>query len=262
MKEPSTAREVHVYQSGVLSPKEDLVAGEEPLQITLDGCPIAIVMRTPGADLELVTGFLVTEGIISQLSELSRIDLESKPNHALVFTSLSHDPSQHQRQLYSASSCGICGKASIESVHRQIPLIETELKLSPEVILKAPDTLRAAQKTFTQTGGLHAAGFFSPEGQLRLLHEDVGRHNAIDKVIGDAIRQSIPLREGFLQVSGRVSFEVTQKALVAQIPVITAISAPSSLAIEFAEASFQTLIGFMKKDRMNVYTHPSRLLSH
>lgn len=243
----------------------DLVAVEEPLQITVDGAPIAVVMRTVADDKDLVLGFLITEGIIKSVNDVSRIDLEQKKNHALVFLGddVVVDVASLQRNIYSASSCGICGKASIEEVFLKAELIDSEVEIAAEILLSAPDVLRDAQQTFDSTGGLHAAGLFSESGELLILKEDVGRHNAIDKVIGSALKNkglNIDLNRCFLQVSGRVSFEVVQKALMAGIPIVSAISAPTSLAITFAEDSRMTLIGFMRGERMNVYAGSQRLI--
>lgn len=256
--------EIIRYQGGDVEELLDAVAVEEPLQITVDGTPIAVVMRTVADDGDLVLGFLITEGIVKSLNDISRIDLEQKKNHALVFLKddVVIDIGSLQRNIYSASSCGICGKASIEEVFLKAPKLSDEMKVSKNRLLQAPECLRAAQQTFDTTGGLHAAGLFSCDGELLVLREDVGRHNAIDKVIGSALKSdaSIDLSNCFLQVSGRVSFEVVQKALMAGIPVVAAISAPTSLAITFAKESGLTLIGFMRGEKMNVYSGDHRVI--
>ncbi|MEJ6570728.1 MAG: formate dehydrogenase accessory sulfurtransferase FdhD [Akkermansiaceae bacterium] len=240
----------------------DHVAREEPLQITVDGTPVAVVMRTPGHDEDLVKGFLLTEGLITSLDDVTRIDLENKQNHAYVFLAddVVLDHARLSRNLFSASSCGICGKASIEAIQQNAPPIESRFKISSDVILDLPDALRAAQEVFSNTGGLHAAALVTADGEILILREDVGRHNAIDKVIGWATEQEIDLTETLLQVSGRVSFEVMQKALVARIPIVSAISAPSSLAVEFARESDQTLIGFLRPPKFNIYSSPERIV--
>lgn len=240
----------------------DQVADEEPLQITVDGFPVAVVMRTPGSDLDLVRGFLLTEGFLTDLSQLARVDLEQKENHALVFLAegVEFDRAKLSRNLFSASSCGICGKASIETIRQQHEAVGDGFRISQEVLLTFPDQMRAAQDTFEQTGGIHAAALFDGEGQLLVLREDVGRHNAIDKVIGWAARETIERSETVLQVSGRVSFEVMQKALAAGIPIVSAISAPSSLAVEFARESNQTLIGFLRPPTFNLYSGSQRIV--
>lgn len=251
------------YVEGQVEELTDAVAIEEPLQITLDGFPIAVVMRTVADDHFLVIGFLITEGIVDSIDSISRIDLEQKKNHALVFLKddVEVDLNSLKRNIYSASSCGICGKASIDEVFLKAGKLESDLCLSREVVFQAPVKLRSAQQTFDATGGLHAAGLFSKEGELLILKEDVGRHNAIDKVIGAALsaEQQPDLSQCFLQVSGRVSFEVVQKALMAGIPVVTAISAPTSLAVTFAKESNMTLIGFMRQQKLNVYAGAERL---
>lgn len=235
------------------SEKEERVAVEEPLQVTLDGHPLAVVMRTPGDDEDLVRGFLVSEGILPDPGGVRRMEIEE--NHARVFLhdETDFDPASLRRNLFSASSCGICGKASIESVFAHFDPLDEPVRFSAEALLGAPERLRERQRTFDRTGGLHAAGFFDRAGELVVLREDVGRHNAVDKVIGHALEQGPDLASGFLLVSGRVSFEIMQKALGARLPLVAAISAPSSLAIEFAERSGQTLIGFLRPPRFNVY---------
>lgn len=234
----------------------DRLAVEEPMQITVDGCPIAVVMRTPGHDADLVRGFLLTEGILSSLNLVSRIDLEQKQNHALVFLKdeAEVDYEKQRRNLYSASSCGICGKASIESIRQDLPRLETSFPVKKEVLLSLPGKMRETQETFEKTGGLHAAALFSADGVLMVLREDVGRHNAIDKAIGWAAAEGVDFSKAILQVSGRVSFEVMQKSHAVGIPVVSAISAPTSLAVDFAKESGQTLIGFLRPPSYNVYS--------
>ncbi|GAA5479257.1 formate dehydrogenase accessory sulfurtransferase FdhD [Haloferula helveola] len=233
--------------------KEERVAVEEPLQITLDGHPVAVVMRTPGHDADLVRGFLVTEGIVASPAVVRKI--EHRDNHALVFLDdeADFDPASLRRNLFSASSCGICGKASIEGVFSHFEPLREIAPFSNSSLLGAPEKLRAAQPTFDVTGGLHAAALFDRAGQMLALREDVGRHNAVDKVIGHALAGELPMEDGFLMVSGRVSFEILQKALGARIPLVAAISAPSSLAIEFAGRSGQTLVAFLRPPKFNVY---------
>ncbi len=239
----------------------DCVASEEPLQITVDGTPVAVVMRTPGHDEDLVKGFLLTEGLVNSLDEVLRVDLEIKQNHALVFLAddVVLDHQSLSRNLYSASSCGICGKASIEAIQQNAPPIESGFMMPVKTVMGLPDTLRAEQEVFANTGGLHAAALFSEDGKLLVLREDVGRHNAVDKVIGWAAKEKIDRADTLLQVSGRVSFEVVQKALVARIPVVSAISAPSSLAVDFARESGQTLIGFLRPPKFNIYSGDERI---
>ena len=262
MPEESTEFEISKQVGDERQLVTDRVAGEEPLQITVDGTPVAVVMRTAGNDGELVRGFLLTEGLVTSLEDVRHIDLEAKQNHALVFLGddvvLDHE--RLSRNLYSASSCGICGKASIEAIQQDAPPIESDFSVSTATVLGLPDALRAEQEVFTNTGGLHAAALFAHDGQLLVLREDIGRHNAVDKVIGWAAGEKMDLAETLLQVSGRVSFEVMQKALVARIPVVSAISAPSSLAVEFARESGQTLIGFLRPPKFNIYSAPDRIV--
>lgn len=261
MPEQSQSYQIWKYSAGELSKVSDSVAREEPLQITVDGTPVAVVMRTPGCDADLVAGFLITEGLVDSTAEIRRIDLEQKKNHALAFLAdevvLDHE--KLSRNLFSASSCGICGKASIEAIHQQAAPVEVGFTMKADVILVLPKTLHEAQTTFQSTGGLHAAALVNDNGEILALREDVGRHNAIDKVIGWAAMENVDLSRTLLQVSGRVSFEVMQKALMARIPIVSAISAPSSLAVEFADQSGQTLIGFLRPPTMNVYSHPERI---
>jgi len=260
MREKSTEFEISKQVGEERHLVNDRVAGEEPLQITVDGTPVAVVMRTPGDDEDLVRGFLLTEGLVDSLDDVRHIDLEAKQNHALVFLAddvlLDHE--SLSRNLYSASSCGICGKASIEAIQQHAPPIESDFSISVATVLALPDALRAEQAVFENTGGLHAAALFSGDGQLLVLREDIGRHNAVDKVIGWAAGKA-DLTETVLQVSGRVSFEVMQKALVARIPVVSAISAPSSLAVDFARDSGQTLIGFLRPPKFNIYSGGERV---
>ncbi|MGJ8656182.1 MAG: formate dehydrogenase accessory sulfurtransferase FdhD [Akkermansiaceae bacterium] len=262
----SESVEIIKLRGGEAEEMVDLVAVEEPLQITVDGVPIAVVMRTVGDDADLVMGFLMTEGIIDDVGAVRRIDLEQKQNHALVFLEddVQVDLARLQRNLYSASSCGICGKASIDEVFLQIKVTEGasaggKFSISREALVEAPSRLKDSQDVFEQTGGLHAAGLFNGDGELLIIREDVGRHNAIDKVIGQALVSGVDLRQVALQLSGRVSFEVVQKALMVGIPLVSAISAPTSLAIDFAKRGDLTLVGFMRGERMNIYSGADRI---
>ncbi|MFC7337640.1 formate dehydrogenase accessory sulfurtransferase FdhD [Haloferula chungangensis] len=235
--------------------KTEHVVVEEPLQITLDGHPISVVMRTPGHDEDLVRGFLISEGILPSLEAIRRIDLDSKANHALVFLTddIQVDLAKLTRHVFSASSCGICGKASIDAITGNFPPLENPLRFPKEALLTAPDTLRAAQETFDTTGGLHAAALFDASGKMLAVREDIGRHNAVDKLIGHALSNRIDPAATMLLVSGRVSFEIMQKSLAARIPLVAAISAPSSLAVDFAEKANQTLVAFLRPPKFNVY---------
>lgn len=250
------------WHSGQESNRHDHLAIEEPLQIIVDGHPLAVMMRTPGHDEELTAGFLLTEGIIQSIRDLKRIDTTERPNHALVFLSdgVTLDRSRLTRHLFSASSCGLCGKATIDAITTNHPPLSFLSTFPVSSILQAPDQLRASQATFDETGGLHASALFDEDGTHLLTREDVGRHNALDKIIGRALLDGRDLGNCFLLLSGRVSFELMQKALAARIPLITAISAPSSLAVEFAQESNQTLIAFLRPPRFNIYTHKKRII--
>lgn len=225
------------------------------MQVIVDGRPLAVLMRTPGDDEILVMGFLLTEGIIDKADQVRRIDLEARDNHAMVFLIDDHqcDWERLTRHLFSASSCGLCGKATIDAILQSHPPIENRPTFDPEVIQKAPDVMRAAQANFDSSGGIHASGIFSKEGDLLIIHEDIGRHNALDKVIGEGLLKDINFSECFLLVSGRISFELMQKAVAARLPLVAGISAPSSLAISFAKTSGQSLIGFLRPPKMNIY---------
>lgn len=241
---------------GGVSQMTDRVAVEEPLEIRLDGHPVAVLMRTPGADLELLTGFLITEGILTSTSQLRKTDVRLDESRALAFLheGVDVDLAKLTRHLFTSSSCGLCGKATIETIFYDFPPLTHRLIVADSVLLAAPDLLRASQSAFETTGGLHAAGLFSASGELLVLHEDIGRHNAVDKVIGHGLLEQLDFSQTFLLVSGRVSFEIMQKALAARISVIAAISAPSSLAVDFAKKSGQTLIGFLRPPSYNIYT--------
>ncbi len=223
-------------------------------------------MRTPGHDRELAAGFLLTEGLIEKREEIIEIApcLESgAPENTLnVFLApaVEIDFDRLTRHVFASSSCGLCGKASIEAVHQHFPPVECTLKVSAKLLEQLPTRLRAAQATFARTGGLHAAAIFDTKGRLIVAREDVGRHNAVDKVVGHGFLEGLlPFDSHVLLVSGRASFEIVQKALAGRIPIICAISAPSSLAVEFARDSAQTIIGFLRDQRMNIYSHPERV---
>jgi FdhD protein len=248
--------------------RPDTVAAEEPLEIRLDGTPLAVTMRTPGHDFDLVHGFLATEGVITSPADIAAlrycdsVDAEGRNTYNVVDGVEAPDTAL-DRNFYTSSSCGVCGKASIDAIRTKTAydVAADALRLPLEVLLALPDRLRAAQEVFDKTGGLHAAGLFTAAGDLVALREDVGRHNAVDKVIGDGVREGrLPLAGHVLMVSGRASFELTQKAAMAGIPVLAAVSAPSSLAVELAREVGITLVGFLRGDGCNVYTHQERLL--
>lgn len=233
----------------------DHVAVEEPLEIRLDGHPVAVVMRTPCHDEELAAGFLVTEGIVSNVGQVRKIEPRPEENRVLVFLEdgVPVDLGRLTRHLFTGSSCGLCGKATLEAVFSEFPPVTRPMSVADAVLRDAPELLREAQGSFQTTGGLHAAGVFSGAGCLLVAREDIGRHNAVDKVVGHALLNDIDLAETFLLVSGRVSFEIMQKALAARIPAVAAISAPSSLAVEFAKKSGQSLVGFLRPPTFNRY---------
>jgi len=267
MQESKTVK-IQRWKEGGLQPTEsDAVATEEPLEIRVRGRSIAITMRTPGHDEELAAGFLVTENIIHHRQDVSEIahcregEAAQLGNTMNVFLTpeVDVDFGQLTRHFFASSSCGLCGKASIESVHQQFPPVENQFEVSAKMLASLPDKLRVAQPTFDQTGGLHAAGLFSMDGFLTVSREDVGRHNAVDKVIGNAFLDQVDLSQSILLVSGRASFEIMQKALAARIPIVAAVSAPSSLAVEFAQDSRQTLAGFVRGKTMNVYAGAQRV---
>jgi FdhD protein len=251
--------------------RADLLAVEEPLELRLDGELFVVTMRTPGHDVDLAHGLLHSEGVIASAADVvgARYCAGSGPDgvntyNVLDVTSAASaavpNPAE-RRQVLTTSACGICGTTSVDQVMRQSrhPL-DDDLRLDPAVILAAPDRLRAGQRTFAKTGGLHGAGLLGADGELSCVREDVGRHNAVDKVIGWALRAgALPLSDAVLVVSGRASYELTQKAVLAGIPMLVAVSAPSSLAVELAERAGLTLVGFVRGETMNVYTHPRRV---
>jgi FdhD protein len=254
---------------GVTHAAKDLVASEEPLEIRVRGQGIAITMRTPGHDAELAAGFLVSEGLLHKRSDVIEIapcqtgENSAAGNIINVFVppAVKFDLEKLTRHVFASSSCGLCGKASIESVHQHFPPVKSNVQLSNDILCRLPDRLRKGQETFSQTGGLHGSAIFNTNGELIVLREDVGRHNAVDKVVGWAfLNDTLPLNQHILMVSGRASFEIMQKALSANIPIVAAISAPSSLAVEFALESNQTLVGFLRDNSFNIYSHPERII--
>lgn len=261
-----TSRTIQRWR-GQGSPEEvsDELAVEEPLEIRVDTRSISVTMRTPGHDEELAIGFLVTEGILQrreQVQEVRRYPRNELGNVVDVFLTQETvvDFARLTRHVFATSSCGLCGKTSLEAVQGAFPPIVSGLPVSRATLLSLPGRMRAHQATFDRTGGLHAAALFSMEGELRVLREDIGRHNAVDKVIGHTLmRDAAELSRSLLLVSGRASFEILQKALAAGIPSVAAISAPSSLAVDFAQASGQLLVGFLRGDHFNVYAGAERI---
>ncbi|RJQ71012.1 formate dehydrogenase accessory sulfurtransferase FdhD [Pseudonocardiaceae bacterium YIM PH 21723] len=263
-------RKVLRLRGGVGTVRQDNLAAEEPLEIRVGGSPLSVTMRTPGADVELAHGFLLSEGIIGGREDVSiarycdGVDDQGRNTYNVLDIALADGvppPSPDiARNFYTTSSCGICGKAALDAVRTKTRHQPTGGRIDPAVLAELPDLLRAAQKVFDATGGLHAAGLFSSAGELLVVREDVGRHNAVDKVLGWAmLSDRVPLSDTILLVSGRASFELVQKAAMGGIPVLAAVSAPSSLAVELAAEQDITLIGFLRADTCNVYTGEHRL---
>jgi FdhD protein len=235
---------------------QDVVAVEEPLEIRINGVPVAVTMRTPGHDEELALGFALSEGLRPKDARLPD-DLAA---NTVELDAPGFDPARLARSFYTSSSCGVCGKGALEAVSVEAPRVTSELTVSAELIAVLPDRLRAAQPAFEATGGIHATGLFDEHGELLCLREDVGRHNALDKVIGWAFRGGLlPLDRSVLCVSGRLSFELVQKAAVAGCSLLVAVGAPSSLAVELAKDRGVTLCGFVRGGRLNVYSEPWRV---
>ncbi|MGW1805595.1 formate dehydrogenase accessory sulfurtransferase FdhD [Streptomyces sp. NPDC002078] len=265
-------RRVLRIRDGVPSARPDTLAAEEPMEIRAGGRPLTVTMRTPGDDFDLAAGFLAGEGVVHAAGDVTGIrycagatadggntynvvDVGLAPGVAVPGASL-------ERNFYTTSSCGLCGKASLDAVRMATTwsVAEDALRVGPELLASLPEKLRAAQKVFDSTGGLHAAGLFTADGELLCLREDVGRHNAVDKVLGHALRSDLlPLGGTLLMVSGRASFELVQKAVLAGIPLLAAVSAPSSLAVDLAAESGLTLVGFLRGTSMNVYAGAERL---
>ena len=262
---------INLDDAGEPRRRPDDLAAEEPLEIRVRKEPLAVTMRTPGQDIDLAMGFLLTEGVIRDAGDVVTAQLcagTDTPNtYNVVDVVLGPDvpppATDPTRNFYTTSSCGVCGKASIDAVRTKSRHVvgDDTMTVAARTLSGLPDRLRAAQRTFDRTGGLHAAGLFTADGELVVLREDVGRHNAVDKVIGWAVREGrLPLTGHVLLVSGRASFELTQKAWMAGIPVLAAVSAPSTLAAELADEAGMTLVGFLRGPSMNVYTSPERVI--
>ena len=268
-QQPTLTKKVARWRNFQPSLVEDELVVEEPLEIRIGGQSLVVVMRTPGHDFDLAAGFLYTEGLINCADDIGTIaycedvkqaDLQNIINVHLTNGWDAESQSGWQRNFHANASCGLCGKMTIESVKQEIPPIESQLRINQAILYQLSDQLRSAQSVFEATGGLHAAGLFNADGELEIIREDIGRHNAVDKVIGQALlADTFPLDEYVLMVSGRVSFEIVQKALFAQIPVVVAVSAGSSLAVDLAQESQMTLIGFMRGKSMTVYSRPDRI---
>jgi FdhD protein len=261
-------RVLRVPVGGTAEDRADLLAVEEPLEIRVDDEPLTVTMRTPGHDIDLAAGFLFTEGLLGSLDEVHEIRMcdpnvaavTAKPGRLLRYQQA--DAPGAARRFLTTSACGVCGKDSIEAIRIRstFDVAADPVRVSPAVLAALPDRLRAAQRVFGQTGGLHAAGLFTADGTLLVLREDVGRHNAVDKVAGWALRSGrLPLTGHILLVSGRASFELAQKSIMIGVPVLAAVSAPSSLAASLAEESGLTLVGFLRGATMNVYAGAQRI---
>ena len=271
-----TKTRIKVIEDGVARSRLDAVATEEPLEIRMSGAGfsgrVAVTMRTPGSDYELAAGFLFSEGLINSLDEIAEIgycvdrDVVGDQQYNVVTVYLRPnrqvDASLVNRQFGMTSACGVCGKESLDQIERRgIASVSSGPMLSPELLYGLPDKLRNAQGIFDATGGLHAAGLFTAEGKLLALREDVGRHNAVDMLVGWALLQGkLPLDGHIVMVSGRTSFEITQKCAAAGVPILCAVSAPSSLAIDLAKRFRMTLIGFLRGDKFNIYTGAERIM--
>ncbi|MGF1989122.1 MAG: formate dehydrogenase accessory sulfurtransferase FdhD [Nostoc sp. ZfuVER08] len=268
-----TKGQVWVVENGKMRSRLDHLTTEEPLEIRLAPLQktVAVTMRTPGADFELAAGFLYAEGVVNRREDIQRISycvdesVDGEQRYNIVNVELRHglipDLQPLERHFYTSSACGVCGKASLEALHlRGCRAMVANLTVTPEIIYTLPDQLRAAQGIFTVTGGLHAAATFDAQGQLLNLREDVGRHNALDKLIGSAfLSNDLPLNNHIVLVSGRSSFEILQKSAIAGIPIVCSVSAPSSLAVSVAKEFGITLIGFLRGERFNVYTGWERI---
>ena len=249
---------------------EDLLTVEEPLEVRIGGQAVAVLMRTPCDDFDLVAGFLYTEGMIRRPQDLGALcycPAAQPPNlenvvEVRLSEGVAFDLERFRRNFYATSSCGICGKASIEAIRAEAPVLVGDFRLHRAVLYTLDEKLRRAQAVFARTGSLHAAALFDPQGELLVLREDVGRHNAVDKVVGSFVRAGRPLPDqGVLMVSGRASFEIVQKALMAGIALVAAVSAPSTLAVELARESGMTLVGFLRGQGANVYSGQERLIT-
>jgi FdhD protein len=267
----TTGTRVLALRDGTARARPDRLATEEPMEIRAGGpdqepVQVAVTMRTPGSDFELAAGFLFTEGLIAGPDDIASVAYcelprgEQEYNVVTVRLASRYDPDALRRNFFATSSCGVCGKASLDDVELRCEPLPPGPVVPASTLAGLPDALRDRQRIFEETGGLHASGLFGTDGALRVLREDVGRHNAVDKVVGWALlRRAVPLSASILQVSGRLSFEIVQKAAVARVPIVSAVSAPSSLAVEAGERLGVTVAGFVRQGGLNVYAHPERI---
>jgi FdhD protein len=262
--------QVTEWDKGVVRSVQDSLAAEEPLEIRIGDTPLTVTMRTPGNDVELAAGFLLTEGIIESREQVARIGAANTSNGAkknaveVDLKGNDFEPGDLRRNFFAASSCGICGKASIEAIRRRdLAPLKHGFRIDPELLCRLPEILRAEQAVFSRTGGLHAAALFDENGELLGVREDIGRHNAVDKIIGWTLMEGrLPLSRHVMMVSGRGGFEIVQKALAAGIPILASVSAPSSLAVKLAREFGMTLVGFLRGRRFVVYSGEFRILSN
>ena len=270
-RRPTTPTRVRVVDAGAVHERPDRLVTEEPMEIRVESPgraaePLSVTMRTPGHDFELAVGLCVTEGIVAPADVATvayclRGDGPQEYNVVTVTSRAPVDLGAHRRALVSNASCGLCGKTSLDQVEAHCTPVASDLVVSAAALQAMPDKLRAAQVVFEATGAVHATGCFDADGTLRVVREDVGRHNAFDKIVGwAALGGALPLADAVCVVSGRVSFEIVQKAAVAGVPVLGAVSAPSSLAVQAAERLGVTVVGFLRGDRFNVYSRPERVL--
>lgn len=264
-------RAVNIWRHGHATPERDHVAVEEPMEVRVNGASFAVIMRTPGADRDLAAGFLLAEDVIRGADELGAIEYcddvtdegrENTINVTVIGAAVARlsERLDERRQVMMTASCGLCGRRTIESLQARVSTVRGQWTVSGDVIASLPERLRTSQAVFDSTGGLHAAGLFDRSGRLQLSAEDVGRHNAVDKIVGRTLLEGRhPLDTSILLVSGRTSFELVQKALLAGVPLIAAVSAPSSLAIDLAVQSNITLCGFVRGSNFNIYSHQSRV---
>jgi len=267
----TTGVRVQVVDAGVAHDRPDRLVTEEPMEIRANGpgqpvAPVTVTMRTPGNDFELAVGFCVSERVVTHPNDIASVayclsgDAPQEYNVVTVATRTPIDLEAHRRAFVSNASCGLCGKTTLDQVEAACDPITSDIQVARSALVAMPDRLRSEQAVFDATGGVHAAALFSVDGELECLREDIGRHNALDKVIGwAALARRLPLSESVVLVSGRVSFEIVQKAALAGIPVIGAVSAPSSLAVQTAARLGITLVGFLRGDHFNVYSHPERV---
>lgn len=259
------------HRDATAEPADDVVAVEEPLEVRVNGTPFAVIMRTPGQDLALAAGFLVAEDVVRDAGEIAAIercdDVEDEARGNVLNVTVAAAAAGRlaarlgeRRQIIATAACGLCGRRTIESLRTRVASVGGAWTVPADVVLGLPDALRAAQAAFAATGGLHAAALCDLEGRVRLAAEDVGRHNALDKIVGRALLGGhVPLDDRLIVVSGRSSYELVQKALLAGVPLVAGVSAPSSLAVALAHETGITLCGFVRGRSMNVYTHPHRI---